>query len=308
MVAAINDLRTNSQPEEMAEAFQILGAVSEHRQDPRAALDWYGESLRFWQESGSPEGLSNIYGSLGQLYYRIDEIDVAEQHLQQALEIEETLNRPVHQCDLSRMLGIVKERQDLTTDSQKLLERSQEIATELGDDVRVAKAMHHRARLQERLGRWAEAKDLYHQTLTIRERIRDTVGIATTLHQLGNVFFNQAEHDMSISCYERAIVIERQLEDMNGLASSLMQVAHVAEERFHHDVAYRALFEVRPILKKLHSPLVPDADKRMNRISKMMTRSEMRRIEEEVGEGKVIGIHRDVQGVGTTFGDDPTKE
>jgi len=308
MVSAINDLRTQPVPDEMAEAFQILGAVAEHRQDPRSALDWYGESLRFWQESGSPEGLSNIYGSLGQLYYRIDEIDISGQHLQQALEIEETLNRPVHVCDICRMLGMVKERQEQTTDAQKLLERCQNIATELGDDVRVAKAMHHRARLQERLGRWTEAKDLYHQTLTIRERLRDTVGIATTLHQLGNVFFNQAEHEMSINCYERAIVIERELEDINGLASSLMQVAHVAEERFQHDVAYRALFEVRPLLKKLHSPLVPDSDKRINRITKMMTRSEMRRIEEEISEGLVIGLHKDVRGATSSFGDDVTKE
>ena len=308
MVSAINDLRTQSVAEEMAEAFQILGAVAEHRQDPRSALDWYGESLRFWQESGSPEGLSNIYGSLGQLYYRIDEIDISGQHLQQALEIEETLGRPVHICDICRMLGMVKERQEQTTDAQKLFERCQNIAKDLGDDVRVAKAMHHRARLQERLGRWAEAKDLYHQTLTIRERLRDNIGIATTLHQLGNVFFNQAEHEMSISCYERAIVIERELEDMNGLASSLMQVAHVAEERFQHDVAYRALIEVRPLLKKLHSPLVPDSDKRINRISKMMTRSEMRRIEEEISEGKVIGLYKEARGAGSTFGSDVTNE
>lgn len=308
MVSAINDLRIQGNPDELAEAFQILGAVAEHREDPRSAMDWYGESLRFWQESGSPEGLSNIYGSLGQLYYRIDEVELAGQHLQQALEIEATLNRPVHECDLSRMLGMVKERQDLTTDAQKLLERSQEIATQLNDDNRLARALHQRARLQERLGRWSEAKDLYHHTLTLRERIRDTVGIATTLHQLGNVFFNQAEHDMAINSYERAIILERQLEDEQGLAASLMQMAHVAEERFQHDTAYRALVEVRPLLRRLSSPLVPDADKRMNRIAKMMTRSEMRRIEEQVAEGKVTGVHDDVGPMGSLFGEDLISE
>ena len=113
---------------------------------------------------------------------------------------------------------------------------------------------------------------------------------------------------MAISSYERAIVLERQLEDENGLAASLMQMAHVAEERFQHDTAYRALVEVRPLLKKLHSPLVPDADKRMNRIAKMMTRSEMRRIEEEVAEGKVTGVYDDVGPAGISFGDDLTAE
>ena len=109
MVSAINDLRIQGNPDELAEAFQIR-AVAEHREDPVSALDWYGESLRFWQESGSPEGLSNIYGSLGQLYYRIDEIETAGNTFSKLLEIERDLNRPVHECD-SRMLAMVKERQ-----------------------------------------------------------------------------------------------------------------------------------------------------------------------------------------------------
>ena len=103
-------------------------------------------------------------------------------------------------------------------------------------------------------------------------------------------------------------MIERQLEDEQGLASSLMQVAHVAEERFQHDVAYRALVEVRPLLKKLHSPLVPDADKRLTRIGKMMTRSEMKRIEEGVAEGEIIGIHRSSSAGLFSFDEDIMKE
>ncbi len=282
MVAAINELRSEGNPEEIAEAFQILGSVAEQRGDLRAANDWFTESLRAWYESGSPEGLAGVYARLGALCYRVDDLDNAQRYLAQALEIEEPLANPIRLCDAYRHVGMVKERLDLLADAEECYMRAEKMAEDADDLVRLAKTVHHQARIQELRERWEEARDLYNRALTLKEQNGDIIGMAATYHQLGIVHYRRAEHDISVSYLQKAIAIEETHDDQNGLASTLLQLGLVAEERFLHDVAYTSLYRARPLLRKLHSPLVPELEKRLNRISRLMTVKEQARLQEEI--------------------------
>ena len=63
-----------------------------------------------------------------------------------------------------------------------------------------------------------------------------------------------------------------------------MTMAHVCEERFQHGEAYKALLRAKPMLRKLSSPLISELDKRIGRITKLMTLKEIKRMEEEAQE------------------------
>jgi tetratricopeptide (TPR) repeat protein len=297
MVAAINELRKEGRPEEVAEAFQILGSVAEQRGDLRAASDWFTEALNSWYESGSPEGLAGVYARLGALCYRVDDLDNAQKYLTQALEIEEPLQNPVRLCDAYRHVGMVKERLDLLTDAEECYLRAEKMAEKAGDHVRLAKAVHHQGRIQELRERWEDARDLYNRALTLKEQHGDLEGMAATYHQLGIVHYRRAEHDIAVSYLQKAIGIEENYDDLHGLASTLLQLGLVAEERFLHDVAYKSLYRARPMLRKLHSPLIPELEKRLTRMSKLMTIKEQARLQEEIviDEEERTGVRPEIE-------------
>jgi len=284
MVEAIAELREEGKASELAEAFEILGSVAETRNDLDRAYDWFNEALRFWQQSGSPEGMAGIYARVGALAYRLDDIETASRNLEQAVEIEETLGNSIRLCDVYRHMGMIREREDALTDAERFYNRAEKLAEEIGDDIRLAKTLHHLARLQERYERWSEARDIYNRALTLKEKHQDRPGMAATYHQLGNIYYRRAEHDQSMSHYEKAITLEEELGDEQGLAASLMQLAHVAEERFQHHIAYKALFKARPLLRKLHSPLISELEKRITRVAKLMTMREIRGIEDDIAK------------------------
>jgi len=297
MVEAISDLREEGKASELAEAFEILGSVAETRNDLERAYDWFNEAMRFWQQSGAPEGMAGIYARVGALAYRLDDIDTASRNLEQAVEIEETLGNSMRLCDVYRHMGMIREREDALTDAERFYNRAEKLADEIGDDIRMAKTLHHQARLQERYERWSEARDIYNRALTLKEKHQDRAGMAATYHQLGNIYYRRAEHDQSMSHYEKAIALEQELGDEQGLAASLMQLAHVAEERFQHHIAYGALYKARPILRKLHSPLVSELEKRIARVAKLMTMREIRGIEDDIAkESGAVATNEEEEG------------
>ncbi len=278
-IQAVQDLRAEGTPVEFAQAFQMLGAVAEHRGDLDQAEDWYREALQFWQESGERQGLAGIYSRLGALRFLKGDLERAGHLLGQALELEESLGDPIRLCDAYRHMGMFREREGNFEDAEVYYARAEELAKDHNDEVRLSRVLHHRGRLAERDGRFEEALKHYEESLALKQRFRDLRGMAATLHQMGNVHLQQGHHEEALRAYAQAARYERLINDRVGLASTLVQLAYVAEERFRFAEAYEALMEAEPILRKLHSPLVPEVKERISRIRPMVGEEDRKRVD-----------------------------
>jgi tetratricopeptide (TPR) repeat protein len=134
-------------------------------------------------------------------------------------------------------------------------EQALKAASDLSDEVKIARFSHNLAITYQRQGNLLEAERLYKESLEIAKQLGDEGGIAITLHNLGAIAQNQGEIDQARRLYHESLEIAKKLSDQSGIARTVHQLAKLAQEQGDLVEARRLYQESLEISKKLGNQL-----------------------------------------------------
>lgn len=293
LMGAIEPLKAHDMVAEIAETYELLGVLTEKRNDWRAAEAWYEQALVQWKAVDDARGLGSVLGRIGSVRFRMDDVDGARRFLTQALQQEERIGDARHISDALRRLAMVREREGALKDASTLFERALKLVEPLDDAARISHCVQHLGRMKERLGLNDDAFALYERSYRAKLALGDDLGMATSLHQMGNVFFNKANYDQAIRCYRQAIGREHRVGDERGMASTLVQLGLLLEQRFDYEEALRCMLRAVPMLRRLRSGVLPEVDAHIQRCRGMIPDNVIQFIEEDVSKGAPDAVDRE---------------
>src|SRR5262249_24163348 len=102
-----------------------------------------------------------------------------------------------------------------------LFKFAEELATGVGDNKSIARALRGMSGAYYMQGRYKEALDLGQKSLQICETSSDHIGVAASLIKIANVYFMQGDHQRAQECYERSLKIAEALGEKLQVANVL---------------------------------------------------------------------------------------
>ncbi|OBQ16879.1 tetratricopeptide repeat protein, partial [Anabaena sp. AL93] len=165
-----------------------------------------------------------IFHQLARSEQELGEIEQAQQHYQQALELcparEET-----KKASIIHNLAIIYANTGKIEEAIAHYQQSLEITESIGDVKSKAATLHCLAGIYADTGKIEEAIALYQQSLEIKESIGNVQGKAATLHQLASIYADTGKIDDAIAHYQQSLEITESIGDVKTKAATLHQLA-----------------------------------------------------------------------------------
>lgn len=285
LMASIEPLKAHHMLAEIAETYELLGVLTERRNDWRAAEAWYEQALVQWKAVDDARGMGSVLGRIGSIRFRLDDAEGARRYLTQSLQQEERAGDGRRISDALRRLAMVREREGALKDAATLFDRALKTVEPLNDDARLSHCLQHLGRMKERLGLTDDALALYERSYRLKLALGDHAGMATSLHQMGNVYFQKAQYEQAVRCYRQAIGREHKAGDERGMASTLVQLGLMLEQRFDYEEGLRCLLRAVPLLRKLRSGVLAEVETHIAKCRGMVPDHVIQYIEEDVARG-----------------------
>ena len=133
--------------------------------------------------------------------------------------------------------------------------QSLEIVKSLGDQLRIAYALHNIAMIYRERGEDDIAMDMYNQSLEIEKLFGDRRGIASTLHEIATIHYLKDEHDIALDMYNQSLEIEKSLGDQRGTSYTLNNIATIYQRKGEYDTALDLYNQSLEIVKSLGDQL-----------------------------------------------------
>ncbi len=166
-------------------AWYLMGKYAILTGDMQSAIDDYlVRALVIQNRLGNQQGRADALNAMGVAYFRLGQLQQAEDHYRQAAEIR----------------------------------------SRIGDQRGVASSRSNIARILVSQGKFEEARAEFAQAMTSREAIGDRPGIAVLHNEIGLLEENRGRYSEALSSYRQALQIRRQLGDKRALAESYSNV------------------------------------------------------------------------------------
>jgi eukaryotic-like serine/threonine-protein kinase len=251
------------QPLVQAQLFDVLGQV--HTQISRydKAAELLGRALTIRREGGGgPLDLATTLGHLGTLYRYLGDLDNADQHLSEALELQRR-HLPSPHVDVATTLdalGVVRANQGRYGEGYQLLEEALSIyrAGLTGADIRVATTLNNMAVNQANQGNYETAERLMREALAVSGEILapDDPNLTTDLGNLGVILEIRGDYAGADSALSRSLEILRSRvgEDHYQTALVLSQLGGVLRRGGELERAEARLREAMAIQARILDP------------------------------------------------------
>ena len=165
-----------------------------------------------------------VLNSLARSEAELGDVELAEQHYQQALELcrqeDET-----EKATIIHNLAIIYAQQGEVSQAINLYQQSLELFERIGDVQGKAASLRQLAIIYAQQGEVSQAINLYQQSLELFERIGDVQGKAASLRQLAIIYAQQGEVSQAINLYQQSLELFERIGDVQGKAASLRQLA-----------------------------------------------------------------------------------
>lgn len=192
----------------------------------------------------------NILKELGVAYHFTDELNKAEDFLQQALKLtEDAENLILIRASILHEIGNTYLDYGRLDEAIILYQQSLELDEKIGNVKGKPASLHNLAGIYARQGDVDRAIALYQQSLDLNEKIGDVLGKATSLHNLAGIYAQQDDADRAISLYQQSVDLNEKIGELEGKAVSLHQLAGIYAQCGDMDEAM-ALYQQSLLLKE----------------------------------------------------------
>ena len=227
---------------ELAENDSQRAALRILRGNSYASISEYGEAEADYQETlklgknispteDAAQARAAALGNLGTVYADRGELDKAEEHHKQALEIDrETGNRLGEAADLNNLGTVYSRRGDLDI-GEEHHKKALEIAREIGDREGEAITLGNLGVDYLQRGDLDKAEEHLKQALGIQRDIGDRLGEARQLSNLGGVYHHRGDLEKAEEHVKEALDIQREIGNRLNQADALANLGIVYRNR-----------------------------------------------------------------------------
>ena len=199
-----------------------------------------------------------VLHSLARSEAELGDVELAEQHYQQALELCPQEDEKEKATIIHNFAIIYASRGDVD-DAIALYQQSLELYEKIGDVQGKAASLHQLAIIYARRGDVDDAMALYQQSLELLEKIGDVQGKAASLHCLAGIYASRGDVDRAIALYQQSLELYERIGNVEGKAASLCMLGQLlADEKQDFTTALDYLQQSFEILQHIKSP---DAEK-----------------------------------------------
>ena len=167
-----------------------------------------------------------VLHSLARSEAELGNVELAEQHYQQALELCPQEDETEKASIIHNLAGIYAQQGDVSQ-AINLYQQSLELDERIGDVQGKAASLHQLAGIYAQQGDVSQAINLYQQSLELYERIGNVQGKAASLHQLAGIYAQQGDVSQAINLYQQSLELYERIGNVQGKAASLHQLAGI---------------------------------------------------------------------------------
>lgn len=256
----------------LATAYMLLGNIDFESRELGQALEWYDAAEPYVTRVNDEVKVSDLHHQRGYTHFLKGDLRAAINDFRRALPIDERLGDDFRRALIYRRIGIALEMLNFNTEAEKLFLHALELEDRMGNKAGIARASNHLARLAEKEKDIGRAVQFHARAVQVMEEMNDKRGLASAYHQHANLRFANGELDMALGLYRRALTIEKENKDPQSVARILTQIALVFEKKGEFSQAVGVLKTVVAILRRLHSPLLPNVERILRGLEKRVTK------------------------------------
>ena len=192
--------------------------------------------------AASSEERSEALYQLGILYSRLEQFDVAIQHLESAIELWSQAEELDRLAEGIATLGVVKENMGAYSEALTDFGRSYALYEEIGEIGDMATQHRRIGRIYYlRLGRYEEARKNFSVALESYRELEDLRGEAETLYEIGLTYEKMGLFEQADQYYQQGKQIGEELNDAFLVASGDLYLANTAWFRGNYQNAFQFL-------------------------------------------------------------------
>ncbi|WP_336244967.1 tetratricopeptide repeat protein [Richelia sinica] len=211
------------------ESYTILGNLARSEKELgeiEQAQQHYQQALELCPAKDEKDKAAIIH-NLAIIYANTGKIDNAIALYQQSLKIEEGINNVQGKASTLHGLANIYANTGKIDDAITLYQQSLQLTEDIGDVQGQAATLHGLANIYADIGKIDDAITLYQQSLQLTEGIGDVKTKAATLHQLAIIYANTGKIDNAITLYQQSLEFTEDIGDVQGKAATLHQLANL---------------------------------------------------------------------------------
>ncbi|TMQ60206.1 MAG: tetratricopeptide repeat protein [Candidatus Eisenbacteria bacterium] len=231
----------------------LLGHPAESQRTYEEAIGRYASLAEEARAAGDDARLNSAVRELGKLYFFKGDMEVAEQHMREAIALAEKRgDERIHAAALNNLSGIHYVRGDLE-EALACHRTCLDIRERLHDEPGLAQSHKNLGIIHYQLGEPQEAEDHLNEGLALYRKAVDRRGEAVTLRHLGNLHHQSGDHVGAQRHWEASLSLCRELGNTEDLCACLNNLGVLHFEQGHYASAersYREGLEIRASLRQ----------------------------------------------------------
>ncbi len=235
-----------------------IGNTYEHQGNPEPALDWFSRATATIAaaEPGDATQLecARILNGVGWVAFRQNDLDAAQQHLDQALIWTNTQAADDTRARiLNRLGGIAWQRGEIEL-AQRYVEQSLAASEQSGNLVDQARALNNLGNLTGSQGSLDNSIRYSLRALAINERIGNRRELAITANNIGCTFFDRGEYDQAREYLTQGLERATEVRDAYAQMHALINLGRVLTELREWDLAVQMIRRGTAIAIQFNQP------------------------------------------------------
>ncbi|KAF8241007.1 TPR-like protein, partial [Tricholoma matsutake] len=242
-------------PKLLGSCFKCLSDVDKYCNNLEKAELHLKDALELDKEAQDALGQANDLKSLGDLYLRQDKLDEAQLVLKDALELHKQAHSVLGQANDLKSLGDLYLRQDKLDEAQLVLKDALELHKQAHSVLGQANDLKSLGDLYLRQDKLDEAQLVLKDALELHKQAQDVLGQANDLNSLGDLYLQQDKLDEAQLVLKDALELHKQAQDVLGQADDLNSLGDLYLRQDKLDEAQLVLKDALELHKQAHSVL-----------------------------------------------------
>ena len=215
----------------LGQLYGFTGVIYQHYKDQtETAIPFYHESLKISIGENDSSQIGYIYNNLGDAFYKIGNVPLAEEYADKSLEVFQSLNHTSGIAYSYINIGFVSRIQEDYDKAISSFRKAIEIRETIDDSVGIASATLELGKTYKARGDYDEAMKYFRKSLELHRLIKNNQYMAYSLNGMGDIFLYRKDYESALNSFKKAIELNKTRKNESGLIDNYLGIAILYSE------------------------------------------------------------------------------